>query len=125
MNKLHILGGALLFAVLGTGFAYIVGTGFLSFWRGYNGQYLDWLAIVREYPSLRSTDPRAFQILNLIWGGFVLLSLVLAANVLTEKLTTFGKAHWQSRRELKKNGFLGKPGRGFVGSRPIDFRRLA
>lgn len=114
MNKLHILGGALLFAVLGTGFAYIVGTGFLSFWRGYNGQYLDWLAIVREYPSLRSTDPRAFQILNLIWGGFVLLSLVLAANVLTEKLTTFGKAHWQSRRELKKNGFLGKPGRGFV-----------
>jgi len=114
MNKLHILGGALLFAILGTGFAYIVGTGFLSFWRGYNGQYLDWLAIVREYPSLRSTDPRAFQILNLIWGGFVLLSLVLAANVLTEKLTTFGKAHWQSRRELKKNGFLGKPGRGFV-----------
>ena len=105
MNKLHILGGALLFAVLGTGFAYIVGTGFLSFWRGYNGQYLDWLAIAREYPSLRSTDPRAFQILNLIWGGFVLLSLVLAANVLTEKLTTFGTAHWQSRRELKKNGF--------------------
>ena len=57
MNRLHILGGALLFAVLGTGFAYIVGTGVLSFWRGYNGQYLDWLAILRKFTAASSRLP--------------------------------------------------------------------
>ena len=89
MNKLRLLGGVLLFMLIGVGFAYIVGTGFLSFWRGHNGQTLDWLAILREYPRLKSYDPRAFQILNLILGACFILSLLFAAKVLTESLTMY------------------------------------
>lgn len=114
MNKLRLLGGVLLFMLIGVGFAYIVGTGFLSFWRGHNGQTLDWLAILREYPRLKNYDPRAFQILNLILGACIILSLLFAAKVLTESLTTFGRTHWQKPRELKANKFFETPGRGFV-----------
>lgn len=114
MNKLRLLGGVLLFALIATGFAYIIGTGFLSFRYGLNGQYLDWTLIARDYLAMRNNDPQAFQILNLIWGGFIILSLLFSAKVLTESLTTFGRAHWQSRRELKANKFFQTPGRGFV-----------
>ena len=112
MNRVRILGGALLFALIGTGFAYVIGTGFLSFRYGLNGQYLDWTLIARENLAMRYKDPQAFQILNLIWGGFIILSLLFSAKVLTEGLTTFGRSHWQSRRELKANTFFQKPGRG-------------
>ena len=37
MNKLRLLGGVLLFALVATGFAYVIGTGFLSFRYGFNG----------------------------------------------------------------------------------------
>lgn len=114
MNKLRLLGGVLFFVLIGVGFAYIVGTGFLSFWRGHNGATLDWFAILRDYPSMSRTDPRAFMILNLILGACVILALLFSAKVLTENLTTFGKSHWQTRRELKKNDWLSEPGRGFV-----------
>ena len=49
MNKLHILGGALLFVALRTGV--------LSFWHGYNGQSLDWLPILREFTAASSRLP--------------------------------------------------------------------
>ena len=114
MNKLHLLGGVLLFALVATSLAYVVGTGFLSFRYGFNGEYLDWTWIATGYFAIKNNDPQAFRILNLIWGGFVILSLLFSAKVLTEKLTTFGRSHWQSRRELKANKFFQKPGRGFV-----------
>lgn len=114
MNKLHLLGGVLLFALVATGFAYVIGTGFLSFRYGFNGQYLDWTWISTGYFALKNNDPQAFQIINLIWGGFIILSLLFSAKVLTEGLTTFGRAHWQSRRELRANKFFKEPGRGFV-----------
>ncbi len=114
MNKLRLLGGVLLFALVATGFAYVIGTGFLSFRYGFNGQYLDWTWIATGYFAIKNNDPQAFQILNLIWGGFIVLSLLFSAKVLTEGLTTFGRAHWQSRRELKANKFFKEPGRGFV-----------
>ena len=104
MNRLRILGGALLFALIGTGFAYVIATGFLSFRYGLNGQYLDWTLIARENLAMRYKDPQAFQIIGLIWGGFIILSLLFS-----ESLTTFGHAHWQSQRELKANTFLQKP----------------
>ncbi|AZY95562.1 type VI secretion protein (plasmid) [Paracoccus sp. Arc7-R13] len=114
MNKLHLLGGVLLFALVATSLAYVVGTGFLSFRYGFNGEYLDWTWIATGYFALKNNDPQAFRIINLIWGGFIILSLLFSAKVLTEKLTTFGRSHWQSRRELRANKFFEKPGRGFV-----------
>ena len=46
MNKLHRLEDVLLFALVVTGFAYVIGTRFLSFHYGFNGQffYLTWIA---------------------------------------------------------------------------------
>ena len=114
MHKLHLLGGVLLFALVGTSLAYVVGTGYLSFRYGFNGEYLDWTWIATGYFAIKNNDPQAFRILNLIWGGFIILSLLFSAKVLTEKLTTFGRSHWQSRRELRANKFFEKPGRGFV-----------
>lgn len=96
MNKLRLLGGVLLFALVATGFAYVIGTGFLSFRYGFNGQYLDWTWIATGYFALKNNDPQAFQTINLIWGGFIILSLLFSAKVLTEGLTTFGRAHWQA-----------------------------
>lgn len=114
MSKLRLLGGVLLFSVMGVCLAYLLGTGFLSFWRGYNGKYLDWFAIVKEYPGIRAYDPEAYLILNLILGGCIIMSLLFSAKVLTEGLTTFGRAHWQKPYELKKNNWFEPPGRGFV-----------
>lgn len=114
MHKLHLLGGVLLFALVATSLAYVVGTGYLSFRYGFNGEYLDWTWIATGYFALKNNDPQAFRIINLIWGGFIILSLLFSAKVLTEKLTTFGRSHWQSRRELRANKFFEKPGRGFV-----------
>ena len=114
MHKLHLLGGVLLFALVGTSLAYVVGTGYLSFRYGFNGEYLDWTWIATGYFAIKNNDPQAFRILNLIWGGFIILSLLFSAKVLTEGLTTFGRAHWQSRRELRANKFFKEPGRGFV-----------
>ena len=99
MNKLRLLGGVLLFALIATGFAYIIGTGFLSFRYGLNGQYLDWTLIARDYLAMRNNDPQAFQILNLIWGGFIILSLLFQAttgvaesiNRMQDKARTLGK----------------------------------
>ena len=104
-NKLRLLGGVLLFALVATGFAYVIGTGFLSFRYGFNGQYLDWTWIATGYVALKNNDPQAFRIINLIWGGFIILSLLFSAQVLTDKLTTFGRADWQSRRQLRANKF--------------------
>lgn len=112
MIKLRLLGGVLFFALISVGFAYILGTGFLSFWRGHMGQSLDWLALVREYPGIRHRDPHAFLILSL--GGCLVLSLLFSAKVLTEGLTTYGRAHWQGMLELRRNGFFDKPGGGFI-----------
>src|SRR5690606_1736198 len=110
----RLLGGVLLFALFGVALAYIIGTGFLAFWRGnYTGQ-VDWYVLVREYPAIRHYDPRAYQILNMILGGSIILSLLFAAKVLTERLTTVGRAHWQTNHELKANKFFEAPGRGFV-----------
>lgn len=69
MNKLRLLGGVLLFALVATGFAYVIGTGFLSFRYGFNGQYLDWTWIATGYVALKNNDPQAFQIINLIWAA--------------------------------------------------------
>ena len=114
MIKLRLLGGVMFFALISVGFAYILGTGFLSFWRGHMGQSLDWLALVREYPGIRHRDPQAFLVLSLILGGCLVLSLLFSAKVLTEGLTTYGRAHWQGLLELRRNGFFDKPGGGFI-----------
>ncbi len=53
MYKLRLLGGVLLFALVATGFAYVIGTGFLSFRYGFNGQYLDWTWIATGYFALQ------------------------------------------------------------------------
>ncbi|WP_072298265.1 type IV secretory system conjugative DNA transfer family protein [Paracoccus sp. SM22M-07] len=114
MAKLHLLGGVLLFALIGTALAYVAATGWLTYIYTGSVEYIDWTMLAKDYLPLRTANPQAFKVVNLIWGGFIVLSLLFSAKVLTEGLTTFGKAHWQSRRELKANKFFAMPGKGFV-----------
>ena len=44
----------------------------------------------------------------------VLCGLLAVAATYRRRLTTYGDAHWQSRGEMRANGLLGRPGRGFV-----------
>jgi len=51
---------------------------------------------------------------NLILTGFGVAALMLSVMLLGEALTRFGTTHWQTRGEMKRNGFFAKPGGGFL-----------
>lgn len=114
MDNRRIFFGVLLFLTIGAGMAYILGTGFLALWRTGSAEVLDFTALLREYPAIRAYDPRAFQIINMIFIVTMAGMGLAAVNLINESLTTFGTTHWQSRRELKANEFFGAPGAGFV-----------
>ena len=70
--------------------------------------------ILRNYAWLQSARPDAFLIVNLFAGvsavGGIMVSSLLAGNALTR----YGRTHWQTRREMKRSGFFGPLGTGFV-----------
>ena len=69
--------------------------------------------LVTEFPGLRMAgqDPwrSAYAI---VLAGAVLLSLLAVAFTLTHRLTTYGTAHFQTRREIRRNGLLQPVGAG-------------
>ncbi|MFC3631931.1 type IV secretory system conjugative DNA transfer family protein [Paracoccus angustae] len=71
--------------------------------------------LVTEFPGLRMAgqDPwrSAYAI---VLAGAVLLSLLAVAFTLTHRLTTYGTAHFQTRREIRRNGLLQPVGAGLV-----------
>ena len=71
-----------------------------------------WLA--QNYFGLRDFRPNDFRLVNLIVGGFGLAGLLLSAVLSGSALTRFGRTHWQKAAEMRKNGFFGKPGTGFI-----------
>jgi type IV secretion system protein VirD4 len=44
----------------------------------------------------------------------VIAALMLSVTLLGDALTRFGTTHWQTRGEMKRNGFFAKPGGGFL-----------
>jgi type IV secretion system protein VirD4 len=75
---------------------------------------IDFFYIAENYLAIRAARPDDFRLVNLIMGGAGAAGLLMSLAMSGSALTRFGYTHWQTRREMKRNGFFGKPGTGFV-----------
>src|SRR5680860_118280 len=114
MGKGRIAIGVLSFALLGAAFGYALASAFVSFrWFGAAAE-IDFLILARSYADLRITNSGDMTIVHLIVGISTAAGLLLSAILMNDLLTRFGETHWQTRSEMKRNGFLGDPGQGFI-----------
>jgi type IV secretion system protein VirD4 len=114
MDRVKIIGGVLSLVLVGLAMGYVVATGFLIFRYGLSPTHFDVTLLAREYRALGATAPRDFLWVNLIMAGFGVAALMLSVTLLGEALTRFGTTHWQTKVEMKRNGFFAKPGGGFL-----------
>jgi type IV secretion system protein VirD4 len=114
MDKGKIAGGILSLTLIGLAIGYVVATGYLILRYGLSTERIDFTLLVREYRALGSSAPRDFVWVNLILAVFGLAAFLLSITLLGEALTRFGTTHWQTRGEMKRNGFFAKPGGGFL-----------
>ncbi|SDO86769.1 type IV secretion system protein VirD4 [Lutimaribacter pacificus] len=114
MDKGKIALGVLSLVLVGLAMGYVVATGFVMFRYGLSPSRFDVTLLAREFRGLSQSAPKDFLWVNLILGGFGLASLMLSVTLLGDALTRFGTTHWQTRSEMKRNGFFAKPGGGFL-----------
>lgn len=114
MDKGKIAGGILSLTLVGLAIGYVVATGYLILRYGLSTERIDFILLAREYRALGATAPRDFLWVNLILAGFGVAALLLSVTLLGEALTKFGTTHWQTKAEMKRNGFFAKPGGGFL-----------
>ena len=114
MGKARIALGVMSLALLGAVLGYVLASAFLTFrWFGV-GADIDFLMLAGGYGALRTTHPADMQIAHLIVGVCTCAGVLLSAVLMNDALTKFGETHWQHMSEMKRNGFFGKPGHGFV-----------
>lgn len=114
MDKSRIAFGVISFAALGAILGYVLASAYLTFgWFGV-GADIDFLMLARRYSELRVTHPNDMQIVHLIIGICTGAGVLLSAVLMNDVLTRFGETHWQTLSEMKRNGFFGKPGHGFI-----------
>ncbi|MBP1806992.1 type IV secretory system conjugative DNA transfer family protein [Rubellimicrobium aerolatum] len=114
MDKRRVLAAGLSFSLLGAGFGYALASAYLTQRFGGSLQSPDFLFFLRNFAALRERAPTEFLIAAALVGGCVLFGLALTGVVAQEKLTTFGLTQWQTRAQMKRHGFLGPLGQGFV-----------
>lgn len=114
MDKGKIAGGILSLTLVGLAIGYVVATGYLTIRYGLSTQAFDVTLLAREYRALGVSAPRDFLWVNLILAGFGVAALMLSVTLLGDALTRFGTTHWQTRGEMRRNGFFAKPGGGFL-----------
>jgi len=114
MDKGKIAGGILSLTLIGLAIGYVVATGYLILRYGLPTERIDFTLLAREYRALGATAPKDFLWVNLILGGFGVAALLLSVTLLGDALTRFGTTHWQTRGEMKRNGFFARPGGGFL-----------
>jgi len=114
MDKGKIAGGILSLTLVGLAIGYVVATGYLILRYGLSTERIDFTLLAREYHGLKRSAPRDFLWVNLILAVFGLAAFLLSITLLGEALTRFGTTHWQSKAEMKRNGFFAKPGGGFL-----------
>ncbi|EPX76505.1 putative VirD4 protein [Litoreibacter arenae DSM 19593] len=75
---------------------------------------IDFYYIAENYLAFRNARPDDFRLINLIMCGAGVVGFLMSLAMSGSALTRFGYTHWQTRREMKRNGFFGDPGTGFV-----------
>ncbi len=106
--------GVVLVTLVAIAIGYVIASAVLTFRDlGFQAN-IDFLYIAENYLAFREVRPDDFRLINLIMGGAGILGLLMSLAMSGSALTRFGYTHWQTRREMKRNGFFGPPGTGFV-----------
>ena len=114
MDRGKLAVGIVLLTLVFAAIGYVVATAYLTF-RDYGIRAeIDFFMIARSYLDWRIIRPDDFQMVNLIVGGFTAVGLLASAALSGQALTRFGQTRFQKAAELKRNGFMGKPGTGFA-----------
>ncbi len=114
MGRGRLAIGVVLVALVAVAIGYVIASAVLTFRDlGFQAD-IDFFYIAENYFALRDARPDDFRLINLIMGGAGVLGLLLSLAMSGSALTRFGYTHWQTRREMKRNGFFGRPGTGFV-----------
>jgi len=114
MDRARIAIGVILVTLVAIAMGYVIASAVLTFRDlGFQAD-IDFAYIARNYLAIREVRPEDFRLINFIMGGAGVAGLMIAIALSGSALTRFGQTHWQTRREMKRNGFFGAPGTGFV-----------
>ncbi|MEP3332272.1 type IV secretory system conjugative DNA transfer family protein [Sedimentitalea sp.] len=114
MSRGHLAIGVALVTLVAIAIGYVLASAVLTFRNlGFQAE-IDFFYIANNYLAIRDTRPDDIRLINLMMGGAGVAGLMTSLAMSGSALTRFGITHWQTRREMKRNGFLGKPGTGFV-----------
>jgi type IV secretion system protein VirD4 len=114
MGKGRLALGIILVTLVATAIGYVLASAVLTFRDLGVRAEIDFFYIAENYLAFRTARPDDFRLVNLIMGGAGIAGLLMSLAMSGSALTRFGYTHWQTRREMKRNGFFGKPGSGFV-----------
>ena len=114
MDKGRMLLGAVVLTLLGLAIGYVLATIYFAVQYGHSTSSFDLTLLARNWLGLRTSAPQDFLWVNGIILGTGLAALLLTATMLGDALTRFGTTHWQSRAEMKRNGFFAGTGAGFL-----------
>ena len=106
--------GVVLVTLVAALIGYVIASAVLTFRDLGLRAEIDFFYIAENYLAIRAARPDDFRLVNLIMGGAGVAGLLMSLAMSGSALTRFGYTHWQTRREMKRNGFFGKPGTGFV-----------
>jgi type IV secretion system protein VirD4 len=113
-ERRSVAGGVAL-AVFGAAIGYVVASAYVTHRFGGSLERIDFLFLARNAVAMYERAPQEFWTATGIIAACVVVPLgMMATLTINEKLTTFGVTHWQSRGEIKMNGFLTEPGHGFI-----------
>ena len=114
MGKGRLALGVVLVTLVAIAIGYVIASAVLTFRDlGFQAE-IDFFYIAQNYRAIGAVRPDGFRLINLIMGAAGVVGLMMSLAMSGSALTRFGYTHWQTRREMKKNGFFGKPGTGFV-----------
>lgn len=114
MDKLRLLVAGTSLTLLGALIGCVLATGAFALRQGIAMADADlWLALRYGQVLLSGSPGEQLWGFSLI-GGSALIALLLSATMLGDALTRFGTTHWQSRAEMRGNGFFAAVGSGFL-----------
>ncbi|NNF71341.1 MAG: type IV secretory system conjugative DNA transfer family protein [Rhodobacteraceae bacterium] len=106
--------GVALVTFVAAAIGYVIASAVLTFRDlGFQAE-IDFFYIAENYLAFRTARPDDFRLVTLIMGGAGVAGFLMSLAMSGSALTRFGYTHWQTRREMKRNGFFGAPGTGFV-----------